>query len=157
MRRRCPGRSPQITVVRAQSSVESVPTSTRPGTSTSWSMPAAMSSSLDLVRCSNRALRSACSCCTASSGWSSLAETRGSPEDTGTSSLATSSDCTVTRVNWPTASTTYSRAATPRWANDTSRVEVTFTSCPAGERQCACRASVPARRSSTRSWASSSP
>ena len=34
MRSFCPGRSPQITVVRARSSRASVVTSTRPGTST---------------------------------------------------------------------------------------------------------------------------
>ena len=42
MRSCWPGRSPQMTVVRAQSSPASVPTSTRPGTSTSWSIAAAI-------------------------------------------------------------------------------------------------------------------
>ena len=42
MRSFCPGRSPQITVVRAKSARASVLISTRPGTSTSWSIPAAI-------------------------------------------------------------------------------------------------------------------
>ena len=38
-----------------------------------------------------------------------------------------------------------------RWVSDTIRVEVIRTREPAGEVQSACRVSVPARRSSTRS------
>ena len=86
-----------------------------------------------------------------------MADTRGSPEVCGWSSLVTSSDCTVTRTNSSTASTTYSMAATLRWASDTSRVDTTLICLPVGERQCARRVSVPARRSRTRSCEINSP
>lgn len=157
MRSFCPGRSPQITVVRARSGRASVVISTRPGTSTSCSIPAAIISALARVRCMRSAPRSVRSCSTACSGLSRMADTRGSAEVSGTSSLVTSSDCTVTRTNSSIASTTYSIAATLRWASDTSRVDVTLTCLPAGERQCTRRVSVPARRSRIRSWEINSP
>lgn len=157
MRSFCPARSPQITVVRARSARESVLTSTRPGTSTSWSMPAAIISALLRVRCMRSAPVSLFSWSTSSSGFSRMADTRGSPEVCGWSSLVTNSDCAVTRTKSPTASTTYSMTATPRWASDTSRVETTLTSLPAGERQYALRVSVPPRRSRVHSWESNSP
>ena len=157
MRSFCPGRSPQITVVRARSARASVVNSTRPGTSISWSIAAAIIRALARVRCMSSAPVSVFSWSTASSGLSRMAATRGSAEVCGWSSLVTSSDCTVTRTNSSTASTTYSMAATLRCASDTSRVDVTLTCLPAGELQCALRVSVPARMSSTRSWESSLP
>ena len=128
MRSFWPGRSPQITVVRARSSSASVCTSTRPGTSTSWSIAAAIISSLRRVRWTSTArLSVAFVGDRLPAGSVRIADARGSLDVSGWSSLATSSDWTVILVNSSTASTTYSMAATPRWARETSRVEVTAT------------------------------
>jgi len=82
---------------------------------------------------------------------------RGSPDRGGVGSLATSSDCTISRSVWPTASTTFSMAATARWVSDTSRLDRTRTRPPVGDSQSALRVSVPARRSSTRPCSSRRP
>ncbi|OOK67555.1 glycoside hydrolase family 65 central catalytic [Mycobacterium kansasii] len=122
-------------MVLAKSARASVVISTRPGTSTSWSIAAAIIRALLRVRCMRSAPHSVHSWSTASSGFSRIADTRGSAEVSGWSSLVTSSDCTVTSENSPTASTTYSMAAAARWARDTSRVDTTLTCLPAGDCQ----------------------
>ncbi len=94
----------QVTVVRAQSSCTSDVTSTRPGTTTSWSIDAAIVRPLARVRWTSTERWSSVSEATATSGRSSAAATRGSDDWDGSSSLATSSDCTITRVR-STAST----------------------------------------------------
>jgi hypothetical protein len=82
----------------------------------------------------------------------SAAATRGSLPGVGIGSLATSSDCTTIRAGFPTASTSYSMAATARWVNDTSRTDVTRMTWPAGDAHSTVRRSVPARKSRMRSW-----
>jgi hypothetical protein len=54
-------------------------------------------------------------------------------------------------------STEYSIAAIERRVNDTSRVLVTFTVRPFGERHSVTRRSTPARRSRVRRWSMISP
>ncbi len=92
------------------------------------------------------------SCSTASSGFSSSAETRGSLDRCGIVSLATSSDSTIIRDASSTGSTMYSIAATARCVSDTSRRERTLTRLPAGEVQSAVRVKVPLRMSNVRTW-----
>jgi len=68
-------------------------------------MPAAIRSLLARVRCTSSALVSRASCSSASSGDSSTAATRGSRRVGGICSLATSSDCTISRAGPSSGST----------------------------------------------------
>ncbi len=147
-----------MTVVRAVSGPQSQKASVLSGPSMTWSMPAATRSPLCSVRCTISAAvppREPLSSLTR--GASSAAATRGSLSGGGIGSLATSSDWTTMRAGLSTASTSKAMAATARCVNDTSRTDVTRITCPAGEAHSTRRCSVPARRSSTRSWARSVP
>ena len=64
---------------------------------------------------------------------------------------------TVTLPAGANVTTWYSIAAMERRVSETSRVEVTRTAWPAGERHSATRERVPARRSSSRSCCSTWP
>ena len=61
------------------------------------------------------------------------------------------------RIGRSTASTSYSIAARLRRENETSRLVVSFTSWPEAARQWSRRSSSPLRKSSLRSWWSTSP
>ena len=153
MRSCWPGRSPQMTVVRA--TVLRWPrcsTSTRPGTSTSWSIAAAIISSLARVRCTSSAPLSVFSCWTASSGLFSTAATRGSfgrlrlvlvGDELG---LHGDADELVDRLD----DVLDCGHAALRQRHQPGR-RAPLTCLPAGDRQCAVRVSVPARMSRTRS------
>ncbi len=96
-------------------------------------------------------------CSSATSGAASAAAARGSFVWAGTGSLATSSLCTTTRSGPSSGSTSNRTAATERCVNDTSRCVRSRTAPPVGERHSTSRRSIPSRRSSRRSWRSSSP
>ena len=128
------------------------------GPSTSWRIAAATRSPLTRVRWTMTAAPSAAGMFSSStSGVGISAPARGSASIRGTVSFATSSDCTTTRSGRSTGSTSYLIAATARWVNETSRVEVIRTCPPAGEHHRTRRVRVPARMSSTRSCSWSVP
>ena len=136
-----PARSMQTTVVRAQSARRvGLARRTRPGASTTWSMPAAMSRPL---RAGAVQQQRAVLLDVVLHGHQRVVERRRDPRVAGSggcASLATSSDCTMTRTarrRRPRPRSTM--AATARCVNDTSRVERIRTRLPAGEVQSALR------------------
>ena len=146
-----------VIVSRARSGSLSISVTVPSGPSTTWSIAAAIRRRLATVECTRPPRIPWQWCSSDCSARSSAAAARGSLLRDGPGSFATSSDCTTMRVSGSTASTSYSMAATERWANDTTRVERTLISRPVGERQWTSRRSTPSRRSSTRSWCRTSP
>ena len=93
-------------VSRARSGSVSVQVLVAAWQATACCMAAATVRPLRRVRCISPARPSWLPCSSASSGASSAAATRGSPLTGGSSSLATSSDCTTTRTG-PSSDSTW--------------------------------------------------
>ena len=151
-----PSGTSAATVARPTSGYASVRTAIRAGPWTSCCIPAAMRRPLTRVLCTRMARHCPSLSATYSSltsGDSSAAAVRGSRPESGSCSLATSSDWVTSRTVPSIGSTVYEMAAMARWVSETSRTEVTRTLDLAGEVQSTCRVSVPACRSSTRSCA----
>jgi hypothetical protein len=120
-----------------------------PGRST-WSIAAATRSPLCLVVCTSTRPASPSTVVLLADQRvaSSAAAARGSLPAPGSSSLATSSDCSTTRGPVQRLDLV-ATAAIARWVSETSRVERTRTVRPVGEVHSPSRRSVPARRSRT--------
>ena len=88
-----------LTVTRARSSKLSLSVTVPSGPSTSWSIPAAIRRALARVLCTRTARSSEVPWYSETRGEARIAAARGSALRVGTSSLATSSDCTTIRVS----------------------------------------------------------
>ena len=149
-----PGCSVQVTVSRAQSSrATTVSRSRRPGASTTWSIPAPMSS--PLRRCGAAARRSGrrSSCETASQR---AVEHRRDPrvgrQPAAGSSFATSSDCRMTRTGRPPARPRTRSRRRRVGSNETSRRERTWIRLAAGRRPVDVALESPGAQVEPRSW-----